>query len=49
MNDAMEPRAPASAFFATDAFEATDRVDTAQAVRGVLVQGFGAVGAIAWE
>jgi len=47
MNDAMEPRAPASAFFATDAFEATDRVDTAQAVRGVLVQGFGAVGAIA--
>ena len=46
MNDAMEPRAPASAFPATDAFDAVDRVDTAAALRHVLVKGFGAVGAI---
>jgi len=47
MNDAMEPRAPASAFPATDAFDAVDRVDNAAALRHVLVKGFGAVGAIA--
>jgi diguanylate cyclase (GGDEF)-like protein len=43
----MNPRAPVSAFFGTDASEAIDRVDPAPAIRGVLVTGFGAVGAIA--